>query len=86
MQLILKNPHAILLAHCQKKNGAAAKLNAAGEFSRQNVKVNMLPAREDMYLPILLQYVALLLLTTDVYTLFTLQVLGLSVLQYVASS
>ncbi len=70
MHLILRNPHTILLAHCQKELGAAAKLNAVSEYSMRNVKVNMLLAREkEMYLPIF-QYM-LMLHTTDMYSIHT---------------
>ncbi len=68
--LILKNPHIILLAHCQTELGDAAKLNDAGEFSKRNVKVNMFLTREeDVYLPIF-QYI-LMLLTMDMYSMHT---------------
>ncbi len=43
---ILRNRHTILLAHCQKELITAAILNTVGEFSKRNVKVNMLPAIE----------------------------------------
>ncbi len=70
MHLILKNPHIIILAQCQTELGAVAKLNAAGEFDKRNVKVNMFLAREeDIYLPVF-QYI-LMLLTTDVYSMHT---------------
>ncbi len=77
--LILRNHHTILLAHCQTELGAVSKLNAAGEFSKRNVKVNMLPAREEgIYLPIF-QYIYIyccwLLMMCIVCSL---QILGLS--------